>query len=88
MRADTDVLEGLAAKVAELERRMDDVVRLHEIIAGAGEPAYSRRQRGIVAPTKRRHLHLVTSPPAGASAGSPHAPGPPAGVSAGGKDPT
>ena len=86
MRADTDVLEGLAAKVAELERRLDDVARLHEIIAGAGEPAYSRRQRGIVAPTKRRHLHLVTSPPAG------RAPTPPgamtsAGVSVNGKEP-
>jgi hypothetical protein len=88
MRADTDVLEGLAAKVAELERRLDDVARLHEIIAGAGEPAYSTRHSGSVTEHKRRHLHLVTSPPAGASAGSPHAPGPPAGVSAGGKDPT
>jgi hypothetical protein len=78
MRADTGVLEGLAAKVAELERRMDDVVRLHEIIAGAGTPGPPPVPR-----TRRRHLHLVTSPPAGASAGSPHAPGPPAGVSPG-----
>jgi hypothetical protein len=38
MRADTGVLEDLAAKVAELERRMDDVVRLHEILIGAGRP--------------------------------------------------
>jgi hypothetical protein len=74
MRADTGVLEGLAAKVAELERRMDDVVRLHEIIAGAGTPGPPPRPR-------RRHLHLVTSPPAGASADLPHAPGPPAGLS-------
>jgi hypothetical protein len=76
MQADTGVLGGLAAKVAELERRMDDVVRLHEIIAGAGTPG------AAIAAARRRRLHLVTSPPAGRAPTPPGAMTP-AGVSPG-----
>jgi hypothetical protein len=54
MRADTGVLEGLAAKVAELERRMDDVTRLHEILTGAGEPG---RGQPALSPARRRDRH-------------------------------
>jgi hypothetical protein len=77
MQADTAALEDLAERVAELERRLRDVVRLQDIIRGAGEPA--------PVPQPRRHLRLVTNPPGGRA----HAPGAttPPGVCLNGKEP-
>ena len=52
MNADTGEFRALAERVAELERRaaehdqrIDDAVRLHELVLGAGNPPPARRRR-------------------------------------------
>jgi hypothetical protein len=60
MQVSTEVFEDLAAQVAEMDERLREVTRLHEIVlerTGAGAPA--RRVGKHAVPKRDRHLRLV-----------------------------
>jgi hypothetical protein len=53
-------LEDLAARVAELDERLREVTRLHEIVLqGTGTGAPARRVGKRAEPKRERHLRVV-----------------------------